>query len=126
MAKVTQLKSNAPLTAVIDDGTREVSIVNKFGKLVCKVYFRPADLSIIDRYNAMIKNFDGIVKPLETLEIRNDGTAAFEKDWEILKKVELDLKQKLMSFSIWRKQTRFSQSVTRFHPFMAISLLRWF
>lgn len=79
MAKVTQLKSNAPLTAVIDDGTREVPIVNKFGKLVCKVYFRPADLSIIDRYNAMIKNFDSIVKPLETLEIRNDGTAAFEK-----------------------------------------------
>lgn len=94
MAKVTQINGNAPLTAVIDDGTREVPIVNKFGKLVCNVYFRPADLSIIDRYNNMIKSFDGIVKPLETLEIRNDGTAAFEKDWEILKKVELDLKQK--------------------------------
>lgn len=94
MAKVTQINGNAPLTAVIDDGTREVPIVNKFGKLVCNVYFRPADLSIIDRYNNMIKSFDSIVKPLETLEIRNDGTAAFEKDWEILKKVELDLKQK--------------------------------
>ena len=94
MAKVIQINGNAPLTAVIDDGTREVPIVNKFGKLVCNVYFRPADLSIIDRYNNMIKSFDSIVKPLETLEIRNDGTAAFEKDWEILKKVELDLKQK--------------------------------
>jgi hypothetical protein len=42
----------------------------------------------------LIKGFEDIVKPLENLEINNDGTATFEKDWEVLKKVELDLKQK--------------------------------
>lgn len=96
MAKVTQITSKeTQLRAVIDDGTREVPIVNKFGRLVCKVYFRPADISIIDRYNSLIKDFDKIVKPLEDLDIKNDGTATFEKDWEVLKKVELELKRKI-------------------------------
>ena len=94
MAKVTQINTETQLRAVIDDGTKEIPIINKFGKLVCKVYFRPADLSIVDRYNALIKDFDKIVKPLENLSINNDGTASLEKDWDVLKKVELDLKQK--------------------------------
>ncbi len=83
------------LRAVVDDGTREIPIVNKFGKTICKVYFRPADYSIIDRYNELVKEFDTLVEPLKDISIKNDGTAVFEKDWEILKNVENVVKQKL-------------------------------
>ena len=31
---------------IVDDGTREIPIVNKFGKLICNIYIRPADISM--------------------------------------------------------------------------------
>lgn len=76
------------LKGVIDDGTREVPLYNKFGKLICKIYFRPADFSIIDRYNDFIREFDEVVSPLKDITIKNDGTATFEEEWETLKRVE--------------------------------------
>lgn len=82
------------LRGVIDDGTREIPLVNKFGKLICKVYIRPADWSIIDRYNDLTKDFDAIVKPLTDLDLKNDGTASVEKDWGTLKAVETELKHR--------------------------------
>lgn len=81
--------------AVIDDGTREIPVKNKFGTEICKIYFRPADLSIIDRYNNMMKGFDQMIEPLKNLSLNNDGTATFEKDWQVLKQVEEDLKDKI-------------------------------
>lgn len=96
MAKAVK-KFNAPnkLQGVVDDGTRKIPIVNKFGKLICHIYIRPADLSIIDRYNEIMKDFDEIVKPLSNIGIRNDGTAQFEDDWKILKDVETELKMRI-------------------------------
>ena len=84
----------AVLQGVVDDGTREIPIYNKFGKLICNVYMRPADFSIIDRYNDFIKDFDDIVKPLSGLDIKRDGTAEFDDDWEALKKVEQEIKDR--------------------------------
>lgn len=81
--------------AVIDDGTREIAVKNKFGMEICKIYFRPGDLSIIDRYNSMMKGFDQMIEPLKNLSLNNDGTATFEKDWQVLKQVEEDLKDKI-------------------------------
>lgn len=83
------------LRGIVDDGTREIPLVNKYGKLICNVYIRPADFSIIDRYNDLMKDFDKVVEPLKELNIRNDGTAEFEKDWEKLKKVESELKSRI-------------------------------
>lgn len=83
------------LKGVVDDGTREIPLVNKFGKLICNVYIRPADFSIIDRYNALMGDFEKIVQPLEDLSLKNDGTAAFDADWAVLKSVEADLKKKI-------------------------------
>lgn len=87
--------NNTTLMAVIDDGTREVTLVNTFGKEICKVYFRPADLSFLDRYKALVDGFEEIVKPLESLDIKSDGSAAFERDWPVLKQVETDLKNRI-------------------------------
>ena len=83
------------LRGIVDDGTREIPLVNKFGKTICTVYMRPADFSIIDRYNALMKDFESVVKPLTDLTLRNDGTAEFEQDWQVLKEVEATLKQKI-------------------------------
>lgn len=80
---------------VIDDGTREIPIVNKFGKLICNIYIRPADLSILDRYKQLTTDFNSIVEPLKNLDINNDGTASFDDDWKILKSVENELKQRI-------------------------------
>lgn len=89
MAKIKEYKG------VIDDGTREIPLVNKFGKLICKIYIRPADLSILDRYNELAADFPSIVEPLKKLSIKNDGTATFEDDWQILKSVEVELKRRI-------------------------------
>ena len=80
---------------IIDDGTREIPLVNKFGKLICNIYIRPADLSILDRYNQLAADFKDIVEPLKELEIKNDGTAAFDADWQVLKSVEAELKRRI-------------------------------
>lgn len=80
---------------IIDDGTREIPLVNKFGKLICNIYIRPADLSILDRYNQLAADFSSIVEPLKTLDIKNDGTATFDADWQVLKSVETELKRRI-------------------------------
>lgn len=98
MAKVKKLKTvqaTEALQGVIDDGTKEITLVNKYGELICKVHIRPSDLSIIDRYKDFEKDFDKIVEPLKSLDIKNDGTALFEKDWKILKSVETTLVQRI-------------------------------
>lgn len=83
------------LRVVVDDGTKEVPITNKFGKLICKVYFRPADFSIVDRYNDLVKGFDKLVEPIKNISIKADGTATFDKDWETIKSVEQSIKDKI-------------------------------
>lgn len=109
------------LQAVVDDGTREVPLVNKFGKLICNVYFRPADFSIVDRYNSLVEGFDDLLEPLKNVSIKNDGTAVFEKDWEIIKDVEAKVKQKFNDLfdmdeadAIFEKRHAFSSVGGRF------------
>lgn len=80
---------------IIDDGTREIRLVNKFGKEICKIHIRPADFSIIDRYNALMVDFDNIIEPLKKMSLKNDGTAAFERDWLDLKRIEDALKDRI-------------------------------
>lgn len=80
---------------VIDDGTREIPLVNKFGKLICNIYIRPADLSILDRYKELTTDFNDIIEPLKNLDIEKDGTAAFDADWQVLKSVETELKRRI-------------------------------
>lgn len=83
------------LRGIIDDGTREIPLMNKFGKLICNIYIRPADLSILDRYQQLSTDFKTIVEPLKNIEIGSDGTISFEEDWKIVKEVEAELKQRI-------------------------------
>ena len=97
MAENTQVirTEDKQFKAVIDDGTRAIPIENKFGKHICTVYLRPGDISIVDRYNDVIKALPTLVKPLEEVSIKNDGTAKFEEEWGQLKEVETALYEQL-------------------------------
>lgn len=83
------------LRGIIDDGTREIPLVNKFGKLICNIYIRPADISILDRYKALAADFKDITAPLKDLQIKSDGSATFDEEWEIMKSVEAELKARI-------------------------------
>lgn len=80
---------------VVDDGTREVPILNKFGKEICKIYFRPTDYSIIDRYNKVMARLNGVLEPLSGIALERDGSAQNDSDWELLKSVEKRLKEEI-------------------------------
>lgn len=95
MANASQIKKTTELRGVVDDGTREIPIVNKFGKLICNIYIRPADYSIVDRFKNLETKFKDIVEPLRNIGLKNDGTASFDKDWDVLKSVENDLKREI-------------------------------
>lgn len=92
---VNQSSGPKPLYGVVDDGTREVPLVNKYGKLICKVYFRPADLSIFDRYKSLTADMANIVAPLSNINISANGTADTEEEWKVIKSVEANLKARL-------------------------------
>lgn len=93
---ITQMRSvPKELVGVVDDGTREIPLKNKFGKLICKIYFRPADLAIYDRYKALAADLEKIVAPLANIDIAADGTANTDTEWAVLKSVEADLKDRL-------------------------------
>lgn len=94
VSEAKPLDAQKELRAVVDDGTREIPLVNRFGKLICNVYIRPADFSILDRYERMVRDFESIVEPLSGISIANDGTAQFDKDWAILKSVEYEIKKR--------------------------------
>lgn len=79
----------------LDDGTKEVTLVNPYGKVICKLHIRTGDMTIYDRYKALMKDFDTIVQPLSEMDITKDGEAVFDENWEKLKRVESNLKQRI-------------------------------
>ena len=81
--------------AVIDDGTREIPIKNKFGKLICNIYIRPSDISILDRYEKFVNELPGIIKPVQELNVKADGTVEFEEEWAAMKEAEKEFKARL-------------------------------
>lgn len=79
----------------LDDGTKELSINNIFGEEICKIHVRTSDISIIDRYNTLLNDFDKIVEPLTNVSLKSDGTSSFDDDWAVIKGVEQELIDKL-------------------------------
>lgn len=80
---------------VIDDGTRKIPIENQFGKHICDIYIRPTDFSILDRYQATVRDFKTVLEPLQSMSLNNDGSASFDKDWKTLKQVEEQIIKKI-------------------------------
>lgn len=82
-------------TFTLDDGAKEYSFVNKFGEEIGKMHFRGGDISILDRYNALLNDFDKIVAPLADVSLKDDGTSSFDEDWKKIKEVEKALIERI-------------------------------
>lgn len=80
---------------IIDDGTREYSIVNKFGKPICTLHFRPGDISIAERYRELQEGFASIVKPLSEMDINADGTASDDAAMNAIHEADMNLRKAL-------------------------------
>ena len=78
-------------TFQIDDGTKRYEFTNKFGEPIGVMHFRGGDISIIERYNSLLTDFDKIVAPLSEVTLKDDGTSSFEADWEKVKGVEKEI-----------------------------------
>lgn len=89
--KITNINDNNAI--VVDDGSVRVPIKNKRGVEIGVFYFRPTDIGIIDRFNNMVDEFDKITAPLESVNIKPDGTVDEnnEAEFEAMKKAEANL-----------------------------------
>lgn len=81
----------------VDDGTREVTLVNTYGKVICKIHFRTGELAIMDRFNALVDDMPKIIEPLNRININADGSTEENdnRSWAVLKQVEGTLKQRI-------------------------------
>ena len=93
MADLMDMMNNN--TFVIDDGTKSIDFVNQFNEPICTIHIRSGDISIIDRYQELMKDFDKLVAPLADVKLRNDGTSTFDEDWKIIKEVEKNLIERI-------------------------------
>lgn len=73
---------NTTLNIVVDDGSVKVPIRNKHGEEIGVFYFRPTDIGIIDRFNSLADEFDKVVAPLESVNIKADGTVDEQNEAE--------------------------------------------
>ena len=80
---------------VLDDGTREIIVNNKYGEEICKLHIRSGDLSIMDRYKELMDDYEDIIAPLSALSVDDEGNGNTDSDWEVLKGVEKKLIDKI-------------------------------
>lgn len=59
---------------VVDEGSVKVPVCNKHGDEIGVFYFQPTDIGIVERYNKAMAEFDKITEPLESVNIREDGS----------------------------------------------------
>ena len=89
-------KPNGKNVFAVDDGTREVTLVNTYGKVICRIHFRTGELAIMDRFNALTEDLPKIIEPLQHVNMNADGTADDSADnWAVIKRVEGNVKQRI-------------------------------
>lgn len=71
--KVTNINNNNNII-VVDDGSVRVPIQNRQGDEIGVFFFRPTDIGMADRFNELVDDFDKIIEPLESVNIKSDGT----------------------------------------------------
>lgn len=115
---------------VLDDGTKEITINNKFGEEICKIHIRSGDISILDRYNEFTKDISEIVAPLQNVKLNNDGTSAFDDDWKVIKEVEKQIIDRINSIfdtkdagKLFEKRNAFSTVGGAFYVEKVIDML---
>ena len=64
---------NMTMMITVDDGSRKIPIMNKEGEEIGAFTFRPTDVGIVARFNAMAEGFDAITEPLDAIADDGDG-----------------------------------------------------
>ena len=122
------MATNKNNVIVIDDGTREIRIENKYGEEICKVHIRAGDYSILDRYQTVMNDIPNILKPLYNTGIKADGTGEFEQDWKVIKEVETALLDRMAELfdsddvrQIFKKRNPFSSVGGQFFAMIVLN-----
>lgn len=92
-----KLKPNGKNIFAVDDGTREVTLVNTYGKVICRIHFRTGEIAIMDRFTALTNDLPKIIEPLDRVNLNADGSTD-ENDgdaWAALKQVEGNVMQRI-------------------------------
>ena len=78
------------LGIVVDDGYTVVPIFNTHEEKIGEFHFRPTDVGIVNRFGKLSRELPEIIKPLENLGIRPDGTAesGLEEDAAVLEEAK--------------------------------------
>ncbi len=93
---VDNLTPNGKTVFGIDDGTREITLVNNYNQVICRLHFRPNEYAILDRYNDLKNNLPAILEPLTRIDLNPDGTAMNpDEQWAVLKQVETNIKNEI-------------------------------
>ena len=79
----------------LDDGTEELVVKNNYNEEIAKIHVRTGDISIVDRYNMFVNDFDDIIAPLSNVSLKSDGTSSFDDDWKTIKAVQEEVIGKL-------------------------------
>lgn len=89
------MENNMKNAFIIDDGTREITLENPYHETIAVLHIRVSDIGIVDRYKAMVKDLEKTIVPLKGISTNADGTATFEKDWDLLKQVEAEIIERI-------------------------------
>ena len=89
------MENNMKNAFIIDDGTREITLENPYHETIAVLHIRVSDIGIVDRYKAMVKDLEKAIVPLKDISTNADGTATFEKDWDLLKQVEAEIIERI-------------------------------
>lgn len=104
----------------VDDGSVEVPIRNKQQEVIGVFIFRPTDMGIIERYNKVIGDFDEITAPLESVNIKADGTVD-EKDEAEMKAMK-EAEQRLYDACNYLFGGNFAEAFFgKMHPFSPVN-----
>lgn len=117
MADEKMIKFNG---ITVDDGSVEVPIRNKQQEVIGVFVFRPTDIGIIERYNKVIGDFDEITAPLESVNIKADGTVDEKNEAEM--KAMKEAEQRLYDACNYLFGGNFAEAFFgKMHPFSPVN-----
>ena len=104
----------------VDDGSVEVPIRNKQQEVIGVFVFRPTDIGLIERYNKVIGDFDEITAPLESVNIKADGTVDEKNEAEM--KAMKEAEQRLYDACNYLFGGNFAEAFFgKMHPFSPVN-----
>lgn len=80
--------TNKPRTLIIEDGTQEFVLENRFGQVIAAVHIRPTDMSIIGRLKTLQEEAPRIIEELDQVSVNPDGSGVDDADYEIVMRLE--------------------------------------